>query len=155
MTDRWTSHRERLAQTLLDWLRDHTIHGGQAMTDHTPKLTDRDVLHHARTHLRDHLPLQADGYVCTTDDLLQVLLGVAVNRATIEALCADLVGTPNPETIRRYLNAQLRVDALPALEHHINAALADLIPGHVWARAHDVAIDVHDRPSYGKTPQPD
>jgi hypothetical protein len=125
------------------------------MTDHTPKLTDQDVLHHARTHLREHLPLQADGYVCTTDDLLQVLLGVAVNRATIDALCADLVGTPDPETIRRSLNAQLRVDDLPALEQQVNAALADAIPAHVWARAREVAIDFHDRPYYGTTPQAD
>jgi len=116
------------------------------MTNHTPKLTDRAVLHHARIHLRDHLPLHADGYVCTTDDLLQVLLGVAVNQATIEALCADLVGTPDPETIRRYLNAQLRVDELPALEAHVNAALVDALPTHVWARPRDVAIDFHDRP---------
>jgi putative transposase len=125
------------------------------MTHHTPKLTDHDVLRHARTRLRDHLPLQADGYVCTTDDLLQVLLGVAVNRATIQALCADLVGTPDPETIRRYLNAQLRVDDLPALQDHVNAALADAIPLHVWAHARDVAIDFHDRPYYGKTSQAD
>jgi hypothetical protein len=125
------------------------------MTDHTPKLTDHDVLHHTRARLREHLPLQADGYVCTTDDLLQVLLGVAVNRQTIEAICADLVGTPDPETIRRYLNAQLRVEELPALEQHLNAALAAAIPAHVWAHARDVAIDFHDRPYYGKTAQAD
>ena len=125
------------------------------MPDHTPKLTDHHVLHHTRARLRDHLPLQADGSVCTTDDLLQVLLGVAVNRQTIEAICADLVGTPDPETIRRYLNAQLRVDELPALEQHVNAALAAAIPAHVWAHARDVAIDFHDRPYYGKTVQAD
>lgn len=125
------------------------------MTDHTPKLTDQDVLAHARTRLRDNLPLHADGYVCTTDDLLQVLLGVAVNRTTIQAICADLLGTPDPETIRRYLNAQLRVADLPALQEHINDALADAIPRHLWAQSHDVAIDFHDRPYYGTTPQAD
>lgn len=125
------------------------------MTHHTPTLTDQDVLHHAQTHLQTHLPLHADGYVCTTDDLLHVLLGVAVNRATIQALCADLAGAPDPETIRRYLNAQLRVEALPSLEHHPNATLADLIPVHIWTRACDVAIDYHDRPYYGKTSQAD
>src|SRR5215210_32018 len=155
MSDRWRADRERLAQTLLDCLGDYTIPGGQAMTHHTPNLTDQAVLHHTRARLRDHLPLQADGYVCTTDDLLQVLLGVAVNRQTIEALCADLVGTPDPETIRRYLNAQLRVDELPALQQSINAALADAIPAHVWAHARDVAIDFHDRAYYGKTSQGD
>jgi putative transposase len=123
------------------------------MRNHTPNLTDKDVLRHARSRLHRHLPLQADGYVCTTDDLLQVLLGVAVNRATIETVCADLLGTPDPETIRRYLKTQLRVEDLPALEQHLNAALADAIPAQVWAQARDVAIDFHDRPYYGKTSQ--
>jgi DDE family transposase len=123
------------------------------MTDHPPKLTDQDVLQHARTRLQAHLPLHADGYICTTADLLHVVLGVAVNRGTIEALCADLVGTPDPETIRRYLNTQLRVADLPTLLDRVNAVLADEIPDRVWARARDVAIDFHDRPYYGATPQ--
>jgi len=123
------------------------------MTDHTPELTDQRVLEHARRCLQDHLPLRADGYLCTTADLLNVLLGVAVQRGTIEAICADLIGTPNPETIRRYLKAQLRVEDLPALERHVNAALAAEIPARVWARARDVAVDFHDRPYYGTVPQ--
>ncbi len=123
------------------------------MTDHTPKLTDHDVLLHARTRLQAHLPLHADGSVCTTTDLLHVLLGVAVNRGTLEAICADLLGTPDPETIRRYLNAQLRVDDLPALLAQVNAALAEELPAWLWRAAHDVAIDFHDRPYYGTRPQ--
>ena len=123
------------------------------MRHDTPKLTDQDVLVQARTRLREHLPLHADGSVCTTDDLLNVLLGVAVNQGTIEAVCADLHGTPNPETIRRYLNSQLRPEDLPRLEECLNAALADDIPRRVWTDAHDVAIDLHDRPYYGTSPQ--
>jgi putative transposase len=123
------------------------------MTNHPPNLTDRDVLNRARTRLQAHLPLHANGYVCTTNDLLQVLLGVAVNRGTIEAICADLLATPDPETIRRYLNAQLRVQDLPALLDHVNAALTDKLPEWLWASARDVAIAFHDRPYYGTLPQ--
>ncbi len=125
------------------------------MRHDTPKLTDQDVLQHARSRLQAHLPLHAEGYLCTTADLLNVLLGVAANRGTIEAVCADLVDTPDPETIRRYLHAQLRVEDLPELERRLNAALADEIPLQVWAGARDVAIDFHDRPYYGTTPQAD
>jgi len=117
------------------------------------KLSDRQVLDHARTTLRTQLPVHAEGYVCTTDDLLHVLLGVAADRGTIESLCADLVGTPDPETIRGYLNDQLRVEDLPALEQRLNAALAQNVPARVWRQARDVAIDFHDRPYYGKTSQ--
>ena len=120
------------------------------MTNDTLKLTEQKVLQHAHTVLVEHLPLQADGYTCTTDDLLDVLLGVAANCGTIEAVCADLVGTPDAETIRGYFKDQLRVDDLPELERRLNRALSDEIPPRVWRQARDVAIDFHDRPYYGK-----
>ena len=123
------------------------------MRHHTPRLTDRQVLLHARSRLQAHLPLHADGSRCTTHDLLQVLLGVAVNQGTIETICADLLHAPDPSTIRRYLNAQLHVEELPDLEQAMNDALAAEIPQYVWGHARDVAIDFHDRPYYGTAPQ--
>jgi putative transposase len=120
--------------------------------DDTLKLTDRKVLEHARDNLREHLPLTAEGYQCSTDDLLNALLGVAVNRTTLEAVCADL-GLPDAEALRRYFNDQLRIEDLPELERHLNAALRAEIPPRVWRQARDVAIDFHDRPYYGKHPQ--
>ena len=69
------------------------------MPDDTPDLTAPEVMQHALSTLHDHLPLHAEGYACTTADLLKVLLGVAVSRSTLEAVCADLVGTPDPQTI--------------------------------------------------------
>jgi hypothetical protein len=123
------------------------------VTNDTLKLTDQEVLQHAHTVLAEHLPLQADGYTCTTDDLLDVLLSVAANQGTIEAVCADLVGTPDAETIRGYFRDQLRVEDLPELERRLNAALAEAIPPRAWRQARDVAVDFHDRPYYGKQPQ--
>ena len=70
------------------------------MANDTPKWTDQAVLHRAHTLLAEPMPLQADGYSCTTDDLLDVLLGVAVSRGTIEAVCADLVGTSDADRAR-------------------------------------------------------
>ena len=123
------------------------------MRHDTPKLTDQQVVLHARSRLQAHLPLHADGYRCTTHDLLQVLRGVAVNHGTIEAICADLQRAPDPATIRRYLNAQLRADDLPDLEQRMNAVLAAEIPQDVWEHARDMALDFHDRPYYGTAPQ--
>src|SRR3989441_11854588 len=123
------------------------------MPDDTPDLTAPEVLHHAYSTLQEHLPLHAAGYACTTDDLLKVLLGVAVNRGTIESVCADLVGTPDPQTIRGYLNAQLRVEELPDLDRRLNAALAAEVPPRVRRHAQEIAIDYHDRPYYGKAAQ--
>jgi len=116
-------------------------------------LSDHDVLRHARQALGQHLPLAAAGYTCTTDDLLNMLLGVAANRGTVESVCRDLVGTPDPATIRGYFNEELCVEDLPDLARRLNAAFADEIPARVWQQACDVAMDFQDRPYYGKTPQ--
>ena len=123
------------------------------MVNDTLKLTDQEVLQRAHTLLAEHLPLAADGYSCTTDDLLDVLLGVAANCGTIEAVCADLVGIPDAETIRGYFNEQLRVEDLPELERRLNAAVAKEMPSRLWRQGRDVAIDGHDRPYYGKQAQ--
>jgi putative transposase len=121
--------------------------------DHTLKLTDVEVLEQTAQLLKEHLPLKADGYICTTEDLINILLGVAANCGTVQALGTDLVGSPDPETIRGYLREQLRVEDLPELEERLNAALAEKIPARVWRQACDVALDFHDRPYYGKTSQ--
>lgn len=118
-----------------------------------PELTEQEVLHHAQDLLEEKLPLHAEGYKCTTDDLFKVLLGVAASKGTIEAVCADLVGTPDPPTVRGYLNEQLRVEELPELEKQLNGALAAEVPRRVRCQAQEVALDYHDRPYYGKGEQ--
>ena len=72
------------------------------MLDTTLRLTDQKVLSHADNCLSPHLPVE-EGYACTTNDLLKVLLGVATKQGTIESVCADLLGTPDrtPRQVRR------------------------------------------------------
>ena len=116
------------------------------MRNHTPSLSDQDVLTRAREGLSKHLPLAAAGDKYTADDLLNVLLGVAANQGTIESVCHDLVETPDAATIRGYFNEELCVEDLPALARRFNEALADEIPSRVWQQPCDVALDFHDRP---------
>jgi putative transposase len=123
------------------------------MLYHTPELSAQEVLRHTQALLEEHLPLNAAGYKCTTDDLFKVLVGVAASKGTLEAVCADLVGTPDPHTIRGYFNEQLCVEELPELEQQLNAALAAEVPRRVRRHAQEVAIDYHDRPYYGKGEQ--
>src|ERR1043166_7954619 len=123
------------------------------MLHHMPALSAQEVLQHTQELLEEKLPLNAEGYKCTTDDLFKVLLGIAATRSTLEAVCTDLVGTPDPQTIRGYVNDQLRVEELPALEQQLNAALAAEVPPHVQQQVQEVAIDYHDRPYYGKEDQ--
>jgi hypothetical protein len=121
--------------------------------EYTPKLTDMDVMEQARDVLSKHLPLQADGYVCTGADLWQILLGVSVQQGTIHSVCQSMVDAPSDATVRGYLNEQLTVEQLRAIEQQMNAALASQIPRRVFKRARDCALDYHEQAYYGKTPQ--
>jgi len=123
------------------------------MQYHTPELSAQEVLRHTQELLEEKLPLHAEGYKCTTDDLFKVLVGVAATKGTLEAVCADLVGTPDPHTVRGYFNEQLCVEELPELEQQLTAALAAAVPLRVRRHAQEVAIDYHDRPYYGKGEQ--
>ena len=123
------------------------------MPNHTLELTSTQVLARTSALLSDHLPLTANGYVCSTDDLVQVILGVGVKQQTIESVCRNWLNAPHPETIRQHLNKQLRVEDLPDLEKCLNQALSAEVPQRVRSQAQDVAIDLHDRPYYGKQPQ--
>ncbi|MEP7343429.1 MAG: hypothetical protein ABI977_37255 [Acidobacteriota bacterium] len=122
--------------------------------DDKPKLNDAEVLRQAQATMEQYLPLEADGYTCRSETLYQVLIGVLANKSTIESVCAELAGAPDGETIRGYINQQIKVEDLPALEKKINAALASNWPNKLRrGGAIDVAIDFHDRCYYGKTEQ--
>ncbi len=123
------------------------------MSHDTLKLSDEKVLPKAREVLTEPLPLEAAGYVCTTDNLYDALLGVARKRGTLQAVCTDWLGMADPETIRGYLNDQLRIEDLPELEHRLNAALVAQTPKRIYRAPQDGAIDFPDRPYYGKPPQ--
>jgi hypothetical protein len=123
------------------------------MTNDTLTLTDTEVLQAAQSGLEDHVALNAAGYACTSDDLYKVLLGASVEQTTIEAACAELVDTPGGNTVRNYLNEQLRGEELSELEEHLNQALAANLPERLKRKPRVVALDMHDRPYYGKQPQ--
>lgn len=116
-------------------------------------LTDRKVLTEIRRSLEQQVPLNAEGYECSTDDLYQVLLGASVGCSTIEAMCQELVGTPVGNTVRGYLNEQLCVEELPRLEEQFNQALAAQLPQRIGRQPCVLVMDLHDRPYYGKTKQ--
>lgn len=122
--------------------------------DDRPKLSDEEVLRRAQSTLETHMPLEAEGYRCSSTTLYEVLIGVAAHQSTIESVCAELAEAPDGETVRGYLNEQLRIEELSSLERQLNAALAANWPSKLRrGGALDVAMDFHDRPYYGKAEQ--
>ena len=116
-------------------------------------LSQTAVLQLARSRVGQFLPLQADGYACTTEQLLDVLLAVSVGKETIEQVSADLKLEVGAETIRGYFNQQLKVENLFQLQESVNLALQASWQAQLKSQKLEVAIDFHDQSYYGKSEQ--
>jgi len=77
----------------------------------------------------------------------------ATEGISIDAACRDLEQSVTGNTLRDVLNKQMSVDQLRQHEAELNAAIAARIPKQIRARRLEAAIDEHDEPFYGKTPE--
>lgn len=102
---------------------------------------------------QEHLPLQAEGYECTTEMLYDVLLKAAVEGISLEAACKDLDGVINSNTLRDYFHAELKMEHFREIENAPNQALAFQLPEQVQYKPLEAAMDLHDEPFYGKDEQ--
>jgi putative transposase len=103
--------------------------------------------------LETHLSLKTEGYRCTTEQVLNVLVKAAAEGSSLEAVCSDQPSGLDGNTLREQLNAALDVTHLRQQEAEMNQALASAIPVAMPRGGLEVAIDTHDEPFYGKTPE--
>jgi putative transposase len=114
------------------------------------ELKAEDIRAYTLNLLKDHVPLDIAGYVCTTEGILDVVLKASAESSSIEAASNDLQAAADSNTIREYLNAALEIQDLREQEDEMNAALVECIPDSMPRTQLEVAIDFHDEPFYGK-----
>ena len=103
--------------------------------------------------MQSYLSLKTDGYTCTTEMTMDVLLKAAAQGSSIEAVCADLTDLADSNTLREQLNSALDVADLRQQEMELNLALSSAIPADMPSGGLEVAIDLHDEPFYGHSPE--
>lgn len=117
---------------------------------HQYELKAKDVHRYTARVLKEHLNIEANGYCCNTDMILDILIKASAECSSVEAVCADLEDTADSNTIREYLNQRLAVNELRQQEARANAALAECIPSALDREGVELAMDFHDEPFYGK-----
>jgi hypothetical protein len=115
------------------------------------RLNAEDVRAVSEGLLKKHLRLDVDGYKLTTEMALNVLLKAAIEKRSIETVCADLERVVDSNTLREALNRALSVTELRQHEAQFNAALADCLPATLPRRGLEMVVDYHDEPFYGKS----
>lgn len=103
--------------------------------------------------LREHMNLTIDGYKCDTATVVNVLVKAAIEGQTIESVCEDLVLPVGSNTVREHLNTLLDVYELRTHECEMKAGLVDSVPKELPRWGREMALDMHDEPFYGKTPE--
>ncbi len=114
------------------------------------ELTDETTRAMTVERLQEHLELDIQGSKATTEMALEVLLHAASTGQSIEASCAELVGTADSNTLREYLNEHFHKDNLTELEEQVNSALSADIVKKVRLHPRELALDLHDQAFYGK-----
>lgn len=122
---------------------------------HAEKLTDRVTLDTVIAVLEHYFDLSADGYLCQTRDLWNILVSAAARCTYIETVCNDLSTAPDGNTVRGYLNEQLTPKIIRALQRSCNRGLASQWPAWLQDHPKEIALDLHDEPYYGKDDDPD
>lgn len=117
---------------------------------HPYELKAKDVHAYTVSVLKEHLNIEANGYSCHTDMILDILIKASAECSSIEAVCADLEDAADSNTIREYLNQSLVEKELRQQEERANAALAECIPSTLERGNIELAMDFHDEPFYGK-----
>jgi hypothetical protein len=117
---------------------------------HPYELKAEDVHAFALEIMKKNLAIEANGYVCKTNMIYDVLLKASAECSSLEAACADLEEVADSNTQRAYLHLALPIKELLSQEAQANQALADCIPESMVRTGVEVAIDFHDEPFYGK-----
>ena len=103
--------------------------------------------------MENHLSLKTEGYRSSTDQTFHLLLKAVAEGSSLEAVCADTCGGVASNTLREQLNTALDGRQLRQQEAEMNWALQAAIPPGMPRGGLEVAIDTHDEPFYGKTPE--
>lgn len=103
--------------------------------------------------LTKRLGLSGEGYKCEGRLVINILVAAAIEGRTVESTCQDLDIGIVSNTVRGYLNAHLDVADLRAQEMQMNLGLSDCLPEALPRTGCAMAIDCHDEPFYGKTPE--
>jgi len=118
-----------------------------------PDLSASETRQRVCQHLTEHLQLKVEGYATDTQTVCDVLVKASVEGKAIEGTCNDLEAVPTGHTVRTYLNDHFQPADLLDIETQVNAALIEELPGRVWKTRRKVAVDFHDEPFYGKSPE--
>jgi putative transposase len=100
--------------------------------------------------LNESMPLGMQGYRMTNELAWDVLLKAGSEQRGLTSVSQELADSVHHNTLRGHLNKRFDVSELWQHEAEQNKGIADSLPQSLWGKAVEIAIDLHDEPSYSK-----
>ncbi len=117
------------------------------------ELKAQDIRAAVQEVAQKYFPFEVNGYVSTSEMIVDVMLKAATENISVDAVCRDLEQCIGGNMLRELINEHLSVEQLRQREDDMNAALSDQLPRQIRKGRLEVAIDEHDEPFYGKSPE--
>jgi putative transposase len=122
----------------------------------TKQVTAQEVHQLTSETLQEIFRLEMSSSWYEAEDIWDVLVAAAVERATIETACDLLEEAPSPNTVRNIVYEMLGDDeALGRLEERVNELLVARLPKNLLKRPRPAAMDVTEIPYHGEHEEDD
>jgi|GEM_PF-2293721 len=107
---------------------------------HQHELKAEDIRAYALQVMKKHLKIEANGYICKTDMLYDMLLKASAECSSLEAVCADLDDVADSNTQREYINLALPIKEVSSQKERANLSLAECIPEGMARTGIEIAV---------------
>jgi len=123
--------------------------------DKVKRLSAQDIHRLTQETLQAHFELAREGCIYGAEDIWDMLLAAAVERATVETVCDELEG-PSANTVRDALKGIVPdEEQIVDLEAGLNEMLVDCLPKQLWAKSVPCAADLVYIPYHGQHEEDD
>lgn len=117
------------------------------------ELKAQDIRAAVQEVAQKYFPFEVSGYVSTSEMIVDVVLKAATENISVDAVCRDLEQCIGGNMLRELINEHLSVEQIRQREDDMNAALSAHLPRQIRKGRLEAAIDEHDEPFYGKSPE--
>lgn len=122
----------------------------RSVSEDSPALCAEQVRQLTIDLLREQVPLGVRGYRYDDGDIFSVVVAAATQGRSLTSVCQQLVAAPSANLVRQYLTDRLFDQEFEPLEAQLNRLLVARRPSAVRRRPQRLAIDLTQRPYYGR-----
>ena len=112
------------------------------------ELSSQDIHQYTVKQLNASMDLGIHGYRMNNELAWDILLKAGSEQRGLTSVSHELHASVHHNTLRGHLNKRFDIGEIWREETELNQGLAASLPQSLWDKSVEIAIDLHDEPSY-------